>query len=172
MKNIYILLTATGTSFARFIRAVSNAPYSHVSISLDKECEQLYSFSRTYTNNPFLGSFQHEKIEEKVFGKYRNIPCEMFEIEVTDTQYKDVKKTIDSMKGKKYNKLGLLCKLLHIPYHRKTCYFCSEFVAYTLESNNIYSFNKPLNYVEPIDFLTIPKKKLVYQGNLHNMLKK
>lgn len=169
MKKIYILLTATGTTFARFIRVVSRAPYSHVSISLDKECQELYSFGRTYTNNPFVGSFQHENIEKNVFGKYRNIPCEMFELEITEEQYKSVKRTIESMKGKKYNKLGLLCKVLHIPYHRKTCYFCSEFVAYTLECNDIYSFNKPLNYVEPIDFLEIPTKRLIYKGNLHNM---
>ena len=169
MSKIYILLSATGTLFAKTIRVYTRVPYSHVSISLDEHCDKLYSFARTYTNNPFIGSFQHEHKNEKVFGKFPNIPCELFEITVSDEQYKKIKKIINSMEGKKYNKLGLLCRLLKIPYDRKNKYFCSEFVAYTLKESGVYTFNKPLNFVDPIDFRYIPIAKKIYSGNLHDL---
>ena len=169
MNKIYILLSATGTIFARTIRIYTGKPYSHVSIGLDEHCTNLYSFARTYTNNPFVGSFQHEHKDKKVFGKFPNIPCELFEISVSNEQLEKIKEIINSMEGKKYNKLGLLCRLLKIPYNRKTRYFCSEFVAYTLKESGVYSFNKPLNFVDPIDFREIPIAKKIYSGNLHDI---
>lgn len=169
MKKIYILLTATGTVFAKTIRLYNHTKYSHASISLDKNCNKMYSFGRTYVNNPFIGSFQEEQKNKNVFGKFSNIPCELLEINVTDEQYEQVKEIIKSMEGKKYNKLGLLCRLLHIPLERKSKYFCSEFVAYTLKESNIYDFHKPLNFVDPHEFANIPIAKTIYTGNLHSI---
>lgn len=169
MSKIYILLTATNTIFARFIRKYTHTPYSHASLSLDDKCKHLYSFSRTYTNNPFLGSFQQEYIDKKVYAKYPNIPCELLEIEITEQQLEEAKKIIKSMEEKKYNKIGLIYKLFSKPYHNDNKYFCSEFVAYTLQKSGIYNFKKPLNFVEPYDFLKLPIVKSVYHGNLHDI---
>lgn len=165
MRKVYLLLTATNTYFARFIRFYSKKPYSHASISFDKKCRTSYSFGRTYVNNPFVGSFQRESIDKGVFGKCPHIPCEILELEVTEEQYNTLKSIIDTMDGRKYNKLGLLLKMLNISYERKTKFFCSEFVAYALRESNIYKFNKPLNFIEPCDFLEIPIVHTIYQGD-------
>lgn len=165
MKKVYVLLTATNTYFARFIRFYTKKPYSHASISFKKDCTTSYSFSRTYTHNPFLGSFQKEGIDKGIFGLHDNIPCEILEIEVAEEQYRELKKIVQEMNGKKYNRLGLLAKLLNISYDAKTKYFCSEFVAYALRETNIYTFQKPLNFVEPCDFLKMPNAHSIYHGN-------
>lgn len=45
-KKIYLLLTRTGTKFSTIIHRVTKYEYTHASIALDKELNQLYSFGR------------------------------------------------------------------------------------------------------------------------------
>ena len=44
MKNLYIVITQTGTLLSRVLRQVTGAPFNHVSLSLDASLEQMYSF--------------------------------------------------------------------------------------------------------------------------------
>ena len=46
MKKIYIVLTYTGTFLSRIVNIYTGKKYSHVSISLDKNLEYMYSFGR------------------------------------------------------------------------------------------------------------------------------
>jgi len=41
-------------------------------------------------------------------------------------------------------------------------------IAYLLKETNVYEFDKPLNFVEPMDLLEIPSAEIVYQGPLNN----
>ena len=59
---IYIVLSHTGTVLSRLIKTFTRAEYSHVSISLDKNLEKMYSFGRINPYNPFYAGFVHEKI--------------------------------------------------------------------------------------------------------------
>ena len=51
-KKIYIVLTYSGTILSRIIRAYTGDEYSHVSIALDKDLEEMYSFGRLNPYNP------------------------------------------------------------------------------------------------------------------------
>ena len=53
MRNVYILLTDTGSLFTRLIKRFTNSPYNHVSIAFDKSLNTLYSFGRKHPYNPF-----------------------------------------------------------------------------------------------------------------------
>lgn len=44
MKKIYILLMHTNTIPAKIIKFVTRYEYSHVGISLEKNCNTIYSF--------------------------------------------------------------------------------------------------------------------------------
>ena len=62
MKKIYIILTHTGTVLSRIIKIYTKDEFSHVSIALDKDLKQMYSFGRLNPYNPFIGGFIHEYI--------------------------------------------------------------------------------------------------------------
>ena len=53
---------------------------------------------------------------------------------------------------------------LDIKINRENYSVCTEFVSKILEESGIYKFNKKI--VKPIDFMSIPNKKIIYQGNL------
>ena len=72
MKNVYILLTDTGSVLTTMIKHVTTNPYNHVSISFDEDLETLYSFGRKHPNNPFLGGFVKESIYSGTFKKFKN----------------------------------------------------------------------------------------------------
>ena len=67
MKDIYILLTDTGSVLTRVIKRFTNNPYNHVSIAFEEDLNKLYSFGRLQPNNPFFAGF----VEESVLRKQR-----------------------------------------------------------------------------------------------------
>ena len=71
-KYIYVLLSRTHTTPARLIRFFTREPYSHASIALDIELNQLYSFARKHIHNPFDCGFIEENIETGIFGMDKN----------------------------------------------------------------------------------------------------
>ena len=54
MKDIYILLSDTGSVLTRIIKHFTNNPYNHVSIAFEEDLSKLYSFGRLQPNNPFF----------------------------------------------------------------------------------------------------------------------
>lgn len=55
MKKIYIVLAHTGTLLSRIIKIRTGAEYTHSSIALDEDLEQMYSFGRKYSYIAFYG---------------------------------------------------------------------------------------------------------------------
>lgn len=53
MKEIYIVLTHTGTALSRMIKWFTKDEFTHSSIALDAELKQMYSFGRLNPYNPF-----------------------------------------------------------------------------------------------------------------------
>jgi hypothetical protein len=51
-KDIYIVLTGTGTAFSGFIRWFTKADLNHASIAFDSELREVYSFGRKKMYNP------------------------------------------------------------------------------------------------------------------------
>ena len=84
MKNVYIVLTQTGTILARTIKLFTAEDYNHASICLDESFQKLYSFGRLRPYNPFIGGFLIENAFTHVFGRFENVPCMIIKKEVTD----------------------------------------------------------------------------------------
>ena len=98
MKEIYIILTHTGTVLSRIIRCYTKDEYSHVSIALDKNLENMYSFGRLNPYNPFFGGFVHEKVNEGVYKRFKNTKTCIYSLEIEDSKYRKIEKTINKMK--------------------------------------------------------------------------
>lgn len=72
MKKVYFVLTYSGTILGQIIRMKTRREYSHVSIALDEQLQEMYSFSRLHPYNCFVGGFVHERINEGSYKRFKN----------------------------------------------------------------------------------------------------
>ena len=170
-KKIYIVLTRTNTILSRLIGFIKNDEYTHASVSLDRGLNQLYSFGRKYSYNPFIGRFVKENLNEGVYGRHNNLYGLVMEIEVSHEQYGKAEKLINEFISNKdlykYNYIGLINCLLNKESCRDNRFLCSEFVYYILNKSSIVNFNKSGNLVRPQDLINI-NGRIVFSGNLKN----
>lgn len=168
MKKIYILLMHTKTIPSKVIKFVTKYEYSHVAISLEKECNTIYSFGRKNVNSIIDSGFSIENKNGDFFKKFNQTQSCIYEVEVTDENFNKISYFINMMvkehKKYKYDYLGIILRLSGRPYIRKDKYVCSFFVAELLEKSDIYKFNKATCLVKPKDFANINKFKKVYSG--------
>ena len=168
MKNIYIVLTQTGTLLSRLIKGYTGCEYAHVSISLDKNLDEMYSFGRLNPYNPFWGGFIHERVNSGTFKRFKNTIAGIVELEVTDEQYNNLRNIIKKMEERinpyRFNILGLILVGFNIKYEMEDHFYCAEFLKYLFEECNIEN-NLP-RLVAPDDFKNIKGIKYIYKGKL------
>lgn len=174
MKNIYIILTNTGSYVSKFLNLHINGKYVHVSLSLDKDLSKAYSFGRKYTYTPLPGGFIKENYE-KICKHFKNSESKIIELEITDEQYETLKKDLSKNYIKKqddykYNLLGLILIKYNIKYHRKNHLACSQFCGKILIENNIIDFKKDYSLITPEDFYQI-KGKTIFEGKTIDYIK-
>ena len=169
-RSVYVVVTRTGTGVARAIRILSHMPYSHVSLSADASLHELYSFCRNYTRIPLPATFNTEQIGEGTLGKFPVIPCEIYEILLTEVQYTHFEKMIEHFqecrKFYSYSIIGLLRVRLQIESELHNKFVCSQFVAYVLEECGV-TLDKPPCLYSPDDLRYLPDAKLIYRGELN-----
>lgn len=167
--KIYIVLSMTGTKFSRFLKLMTRREFTHVSISLDKELNMLYSFGRRSMIMPLIAGFIREDVYNGVFKKYDS-SCEVLELEVTDQQYYMITKAIQGYiksYGKyRYNFLGLPFMWFDIPLERSNHLVCSQFVAKILLYGNVCHFNKSWTLIRPMDFYNIEGINSIFKGHI------
>ena len=69
MPNVYLLLSRTDTLFARAMHGLTGNRYTHVSLALDRDLEQMYSFARRYEIAPLPAGFIRENLYDGVYGR-------------------------------------------------------------------------------------------------------
>ena len=168
MKKIYVLLMHTNTKPSRFVKFMTRYEYSHVALSLDKECSEIYSFGRRKLHSILGGGFTVENKDGEFFKLFNETSCKIYELTIEDEQYEKVKEIIDEMKLNintyKYDFLGTGLRFLYIPITFKNKYVCSYFVADVLEKSNIYNFNKRTYFIKPKDFENLKGFNEIYKG--------
>ena len=169
-QKIYIMLSMTGTRFARMLKCFTRSPYTHVSISLDRDLREMYSFGRWKMHLPMFAGFVQEIPDRGVFQKY-DVSCAIYELEVSCEQYLKIEHMInrfwEGYDRYKYNFAGLPFMLFRIPLCRKHRFVCSQFVAYLLSRSEIAEFEQGYTLVQPEDFLQLDMKK-IFQGSLRD----
>lgn len=168
MKKIYIVMTQTGTLLSRLIKMYTGCEYAHVSISLDKNLDEMYSFGRLNPYNPFWGGFIHERVNGGTFKRFKNTVAGIVELEVSDEQYNNLRNIIKKMEERinpyRFNILGLICVGLNIKYEMEDHFYCAEFLKYLFEACGIEN-NLP-RLVAPDDFKNLENIKYIYKGKL------
>ena len=155
-RRIYVLLSRTHTTPARLIRFFTKEPYSHASIALDEELKELYSFARKHVHNPFDCGFIEEDIESGIFGLDKNIYCSVYEVPVTEEQYRIIQEEINVFRKNKdvyqYNYTGLVGVMFGKSVTDGRHFFCSQFVSHIFYKSGVRLFAKSNGLIRPYDF--------------------
>ncbi len=170
MKEIYIIMSHSGSIISKIIKVYTRANYSHVSIGFDISLKEFYSFGRKKPTTPIGGGFVIEGINHGVFKRFKNAKCRIYRLTLSDDKYEllkqHVNKFIANSNNYKYNYLGIFTIMFGFKFNRKNSYFCSQFVAKLLHESQIYKFHKDVSLVRPKDFDSISEAKLIYEGRL------
>lgn len=170
-KQIYILLSHSGSMLSKLINIYTKTTYTHVSIGLDKNLVELYSFGRLKPYNPVIGGFIREDILNGTYTRFPNTKCAIYLLTVTEEQYERLGKEIQRFtleEGKyKYNLLGLAGVIINYPVQREYSYFCSQFVTEVLKNSGINIIQKTPGLTSPIDFLECKELEIIYEGQLN-----
>lgn len=167
MKKIYIILTYTGTILSRIVKIYTRKEYSHVSISLDSNLNQMYSFGRLNPYNPFIGGFVHEGIDKGTFKRFKKTKTKIYSLEIDEEKYKKLENIIENIQNSKnlykFNLIGLIAVALNVKIKREKCFYCAEFVKYVLEQSQVLELP---DIVKPEDFEKVQGLNEVYKGIL------
>ncbi len=170
MKQVYIVLSQTGTILSRIIKGFTKAEYCHASVSVDDSLDILYSFGRKNPYNPFYGGFVMESPHFGTFKRFGKTTAVVLAFEVEDERYNEMVLRLDEMyshKDKfKYNYLGLFEASFHKAHTSENRFYCSEFVHYICSEFGIYDKGCLPEQVRPIDFYNAFENKIIYRGLL------
>ena len=169
-KNIYLVLTYTGTMLAKLIKYYTHSEFSHVSIALDENLNEMYSFGRVYTYIPFLGGYVQENKYKGLFKRCKNTEAAVYVLKVSSDQYDTVKNIVKDMYKNKndyrFNVIGLFANGLNIKFRkRKNYFYCAEFIEYLFDRADIYIDLPEL--ARPNDFKDLKSLELTYRGKLN-----
>lgn len=169
MKKIYIVLTHTGTMLSTGIKIFTGNMYTHASISLDQNMEEMYSFGRLNPYNPFIGGFVKEGINIGTFKRFKNTKTEIYSLEITEEEYKKLEEIIlkfeENKDAYKFNFIGLILAGLNKKYKRENKYYCSQFVREIMEQSEI-KIEGISKVIKPEDFRKLQSLQLEYCGLL------
>ncbi len=165
--KIYIVLTQSYTLLARLIQKVTNGKYSHISLSFDEECTDMYSIGRKYTYYPFTGVYKNENIYKGVFILNPNAEILIYELNVSKLQYDNIIRLLNEYgnSSKGYNFIGLVLAIFNKKINRRK-YYCSEFIYKILSDESVNIFPKTDNIVKPMDFTNIEGLNKIYEGKI------
>ena len=131
-RQLYIVISQTGTLLSRILKQITGAEYNHASISLSRDLERMYSFGRRHPYNPFWGGFVIESPRTGTFKCFSETKVLVLSVSVTEEQHAELKVMLDVMWKRKrkysYNYIGLCLAYFDVVWKQVGCYYCSEFV--------------------------------------------
>lgn len=174
MKSVYIVLTKTTTALSRVIGAVTSEPYTHASLSMDKQLNSLYTFSRLQPEKPLPAGFTIESPYSGYMGLHPDTACEVYELKISNLAYYKMKKRIDKMvvqaERYHYSLLGTLYCMFSIKHKRPNHYFCSQFIGELLKESGAAVLPKHESLMHPADYCVMPGCRLLYHGNIRGLV--
>ncbi len=172
MKEVYIVLSQTGTVLSRIIKGFTGAEYCHASISVDEDLTTMYSFGRKNPYNPFYGGYVKESVDFGTFKRFYKTRAVVLAFEVDDETHAEIARRLHEMyaqkKKFKYNYIGLFEASFHKNHTSDNRYYCSEFVHNICAEFGVYERDRLPESVRPIDFYNAFESKIIYRGLLSN----
>ena len=168
-RQLYIVLSQTGTWLSRAIKIFTRARYNHASLSFSEDLQQMYSFGRLRPRNPFLAGFVQENAFGGTFARFPKTKALVIALSVSAAQYDALQDQVLAMYARRedyhYNFRGILFAAVHKAYTREDYYYCSEFVAEMLQTQSVDGAEQLRGVIQPEHLLRLPHSVL-YQGLL------
>lgn len=169
-KQLYIVISQTGTILSRLLKIFTGAKYNHASISISRDLKQMYSFGRMHPYNPFWAGLVIESTDSGTFKRFYKTEAIVIAVNIDYELYFDVIKHLNEMYLKRkeyhYNYLGILFGAFNKNKIINNRFYCSEFVKYILQKGEIDGVKELPDIIQPIHFLKLPHKQL-YCGRLN-----
>lgn len=170
-KQIYVLLTDSGTMLGRMIKWYTKQPLSHASLVLDQDLQEIYSFGRKNPGNPFIGGFIRESLKSSLLLE---ASCALYRCPVSQSVYARLQRQVEDMRSQqhqyKYSVWGLVGVALNRAWSRENAYFCSQFVATVLEENGAVHLEKPPALTTPGDLAALEELAPIFRGSVRQLL--
>lgn len=151
VRQIYIVLTDTKTTFSKIAKLFTWDDYNHASISLSDKLTTMYTFALGSNG----GGFKIEKRHTLAGADYK-----LYSVSVTEESYRKIRNTINHYRNKdtKYSHKSLINTIMRLSLfnsHDKYEMICSQFVLFTLmlgEVEGVDKYIEKLSKVKPNDF--------------------
>lgn len=172
MKNIYLIISHTGTLLSRIIRRLTGDKYTHASIGFEENLNEMYSFGRVYPRNPLIGGFVKESPHYGTMKRFRLADIVILKIPVPNEKFSEINDYITNMYRNRdkyhYNYVGLFLAKFGIHRQRKNHFYCSEFVKDILKRFDLVAKNEFNGVVRPAELLHMKRGEVIYRGKLCN----
>ena len=169
MPSVYLLLTRTNTMFSRAIHGATGNCYTHSSLALDRDLQNIFSFGRRIPTLMLPAGFVREHLHSGVFGHCPGAQCLVLEIPVSSEAYEYLRCQLAYMETYKnafqYDVLGFVLLTFGIARNRPHKFVCSHFVADLLEKAGALRCPKHPSLMRPQDFTKLGLQ-VVYEGPL------
>ena len=170
MKQVYLLLSRTGTATSKMVYFVTHGAYTHTSLALTPRTDEFYSYARRRLYNFLIGGVMKENLHTFVFARFPESQCVLFEIDVTDEDYERIKAQIDfcmdNYDRATYSFAGAALTPLGIKWQRKLKFTCSQFVATCLDRAEGITLPKHSSLMRPHDFLKLEGMRKIFEGKI------
>ena len=87
MKKLYIILSNTGSFPSKVIHFFTKDSYTHISLSLNAELTEMYTFGRKYLYSIYPGGYIKERIHQRMFKRFKKTRIIVFELAVDSVKY-------------------------------------------------------------------------------------
>ena len=165
-RKITILLTRFPDNGSRFISFLTGFYYTHASIGLPEEPDTYYSFVRK--------GFIVEKASRYIRPNWDPLPCQLYELPVSEETYQHIKHMLHSFVERKpnlqYSNIGVFLSLCRIRHKMENQYFCSQFIAEVLTETRAAHIKKDPSLCMPKDLTRLPTNTLIFQGTLPELV--
>jgi hypothetical protein len=170
-RQVYVLLTDSGTVLGRMIKWYTKQPLSHASLVLDQELQEIYSFGRKKPSNPFIGGFVRESLKSSLL---LDASCALYRCSVSSSVYARLQHQVDEMRQRqheyKYSVWGLVGVAMNRAWSRENTFFCSQFVATVLQENGAIRLEKPPALTTPGDLAALEELAPIFRGSVRELL--
>ena len=153
MNDFYILFEKSNSLIGKIGRFFMPYPYTHVTISFDKE--NYYSFSRRKYHDPFDAGLTEEKL---AYFAYEEVEVKIYETKISDAQKDAIIAFMDEVKDCPFDVMDMILMPIVHGHRNKRAYNCMSFVSEVLTILNYPLPNRLYrNSIEDIEKALIDK---------------
>lgn len=160
MRTLYVLFSRPNTRIGRAIRLIlRNSRYTHVSLALDGDLGNIYSFSRARFDSPFSGGLMHEYVDHYLIKG--DIRVKLCRVELGEEEYAKAEQKLEHCFTHRKRLIYNLYDAAALPFKRRVklrdAFTCVGFTSYIIGHDDIGD----IGALE--DMLS---EKVIYEGSL------